>query len=755
MRPLRGLNASAILSNKMHVKNISGGGSSHIVVLAGVLFFAISLLTFAQPQKAFATYGLDSPSILCAPNTCSVDKMSNSFQDVRLVKIDTNSNGVKDTWTVQDYLSGVDAKDQVIEIADQSNHFMKEVTIGVYVTKDVYDAMSTKPLTLSFEKRSCNKADKPEWNVEVIGKDGTDVAMTYDNDASRSTFCNDPDPVELNLSSYLSRFSAFGGDDSLYHADIHIVMKNFTGTSTRDEKNVRFRLRLANLCASVTCREYLSQVKIDDKGTRNFALSVLGPSQDKVTRSEPEAENDPDTYDYFTEDYKQRLIRKYVEFGLECSQKTAQKRTVYLYDINDGDNVGKEYHGWVGGKDYVGAMIQYYDVTTSQWKQVSKGDITLQKATIYDLTTERSIALDNYRLYRLNNSSLVKGSYIVRPTNGDRITTTIEFEMKPDTRYRLAITPDSPVNFMAVGMPSDSIYGIIECQAKPAPRGERPYFEVAGGDVLAGIAYGGSSDPANVVAWNRDNDPVGNYNGGNAQLAVIATGSITSFRSSVNFGAPSRLSFGNETASVSADYGGGFEAMPNGPSASVIVGDTPCGSLNLGSLTKSTYNCTGDVTVSGTLPVGKNATIRSTGSVFIGGNTLYSPYDMTNVPRLNIYATNDIVVFGPASEMHGVFVAGGNFYSCGTSGGARYTYLPADIANSNTSCPGALTVYGSVTAQKFYLTRSNGSYDGTDGTNPVAVTPAERFIYSPEVWLAKPNGVNKTFDSYTSLPPIL
>ncbi|QQS19132.1 hypothetical protein IPL68_03780 [Candidatus Saccharibacteria bacterium] len=97
----------------------------------------------------------------------------------------------------------------------------------------------------------------------------------------------------------------------------------------------------------------------------------------------------------------------------------------------------------------------------------------------------------------------------------------------------------------------------------------------------------------------------------------------------------------------------------------------------------------------------------------------------------------------------------GNFQSCASAINTPITFTTVNAYNL---CNAPLTVYGAVSANKLVLGRTYGTY--LANVNSVPVTYAERFYYSPELWLAEDgagtasSGANR-YDSFVDLPPVL
>ena len=460
-----------------------------VLIGTGLYFLATNKTAHA------AWYGAASPSVLCAPNTCNSDESLDSLQDVTI-----NHNG--SAWqAANSYAAGsniyADADRRVLEIADQENHYMEEVVIGVYVSSAVYDGMPSNGLKLSFVNRACNLGGTPNWEVRIVGA-STPLA-TYNNGSSRNSFCDNSDTISFDLSQQRSSFQDYANGAWKY-VKISIKMTNYDGYNdnrSSQSKNVRFQLRLNDVCGGDTsCREYLALVA---SGLRNFSLSTRAPAQNKITSSASEAD-DPD-YDYFnvaqkdaddnfTDSY--HAIRQFMEFGLDCAVNVAQEKVVHIYDINDGDNGGSETHGWLGGKDIVAVVLQSYDTASRQWKNVAVTwdgaagkwrDAYGNTITVTDGVSDggdhasTGIDYDNHRLYALSNGDQPGVIYV--PNNDDRKDMRLAFTMQTDIRYRIAITADHPYNFIAVGLPGDQIFGLVGCESY----GLTP--EVSGGETVA------------------------------------------------------------------------------------------------------------------------------------------------------------------------------------------------------------------------------------------------------------------------------
>jgi hypothetical protein len=313
----------------------------------------------------------------------------------------------------------------------------------------------------------------------------------------------------------------------------------------------------------------------------------------------------------------------------------------------------------------------------------------------------------------------------------------------------------------------------------------RPFFSVSGGDVSAGNGFfvGASctgDNNAGIKSWNRDNNPVNAYGGGNAGLGAFVTQNdgISHFVSGseatlATFTAAQGhlLSFANYNGAgyvAPTTYGDSFGTFNDLPCIHDYQADTPVGSRtpkgasipNPNSLAAGSYqgnpgmkigNGT-DVTMTG----GKRVVIYVDGDIYIKSNIFYSYTQVSDIPMLVLVAKGGgIYVDASVHELHGVFISqknggvGGIFATCATN--------PGVATSDYSTCHSQLRVVGAVAAEgQLLLGRTYGSLL----PHPVmpTPTPAEMFEYSPELWLNTALGltpVTLTYQAFTGLPPVL
>jgi hypothetical protein len=247
----------------------------------------------------------------------------------------------------------------------------------------------------------------------------------------------------------------------------------------------------------------------------------------------------------------------------------------------------------------------------------------------------------------------------------------------------------------------------------------------AGGDVNACSSNGGT-----LAGWNNYNASNGYNYGSGSQLSALALIKITGVASAQStasspFTPPDNLSFANKnnglsgmlaTSGDSVLTGGGF-----GTDVCMFVPTpAPTGSLN----------AAGDTVV----PANSKITISVPGDVYIAGNVLYqgdnsgatgrdaSWTDYTRIPAVYVHAGGNIYISKDATELDGLYVAGGKIYDCATGAGA-----PVSAANMYGQCNKQLTVYGSFIAKQVNLMRTYGSLRDE---KPVGATVPANLLWS-------------------------
>jgi len=300
----------------------------------------------------------------------------------------------------------------------------------------------------------------------------------------------------------------------------------------------------------------------------------------------------------------------------------------------------------------------------------------------------------------------------------------------------------------------------------------KPYFKVYGGDVSVGKGSGGSACATNasagVASWLRLYSG-GIYAGSGTQLAAFALGSIDGFASGQErYTLPRKnLTFANSGSVIANSTYGGDLSPNNMPCAADYWSDTPAGSslpavINPASSTTYRSNTNSEIRVVPTgIGVGRSVTVYVDGDAYIASNIMYQPSiytDIGQIPSFRLIVRGNIYVAPGVTELNGLFVATGKFYTCGQAyGQPTPSQLDGDCRINR------LTVRGSVIADTIKLSRTGGTLAqsqlaeawnhnvyslGSDG-------PAERFIYTPEFWLTGDFDPGSESQSYRTLPPVL
>lgn len=302
----------------------------------------------------------------------------------------------------------------------------------------------------------------------------------------------------------------------------------------------------------------------------------------------------------------------------------------------------------------------------------------------------------------------------------------------------------------------------------PATSGEQcvviaktPYVHFMGGDVWAG---GGFIQSDGTCATNQNAKITTLSNSGAdagslAEYAAFALGEISRFGSgsrplhnSTDFSALGRrLTFSNTTTTLGRfgaaqhcidDYAAAYESYPSVGTGSVDLQTRPSGA----------WHSTGSISMRGTMQAGSRQVYLIDGNVTINGNIRYVSGSSTNptyssvsqIPSLVVIARGDIRIAAGVSDIAGVFISRGTFYTC----------YPKPSPPTINTCSTQLTVNGPVIANNVDLYRTFG---GEGSTAAQRRAPAEIFNLSPETFLR--NALNETANqsittsSSRELPP--
>jgi len=274
---------------------------------------------------------------------------------------------------------------------------------------------------------------------------------------------------------------------------------------------------------------------------------------------------------------------------------------------------------------------------------------------------------------------------------------------------------------------------------------KKPYFSVLNGDVNAAMPYTCTDAPTGTIkAFNQGS--AGNYKGSGTSIAAIAAGSIDQFASANKRAAdaPRFLTFAND--STGPEYGGFGTAASSG-----------CMSQDDFTSAKNS------AVVSVVLPASVAGNIDPfyiKGNVYIDHDIDYAAsMNLGNIPNLKLVVDGNIYIAANVHRLSGIYKATGTIYTCATGLGVLPPAGDNSVNGWAQKCNQPLTVQGALVAKNIRLMRTLGSLKNAPAD------PAETVIFSPEVWLRAipgtvtssndPYKLNDTYDSITSLPPIL
>jgi len=292
-----------------------------------------------------------------------------------------------------------------------------------------------------------------------------------------------------------------------------------------------------------------------------------------------------------------------------------------------------------------------------------------------------------------------------------------------------------------------------------------PYFNVTGGDVVAGsninTSTGNCFNPTSTAGIIGFNDTV---NGAGTTMAALALGQIYGFgtnKADTNFPYDS-LAFANSTDIASnpeirapTGYFGDAPCSPSVTPPATLSATAPAAAFTPNPGNDNGYSI--PITIDGlTMGKGKQSIIYSTGDIYIKSNVLYTNSgwaSLSEIPSLKIVSDGGNIYIDPSVDtLYGTYMAiqnggtGGKIYDCSTPAlNGAYPTGPSDYAQCYNH---TLTINGSFIAHDIYFERTQGN----------AYTPggpaAEQFNYGPEDWLSSPSSTAGKVNSIQTLPPV-
>lgn len=223
----------------------------------------------------------------------------------------------------------------------------------------------------------------------------------------------------------------------LYKLRIEITYDSNVATGNDDGANqqqIRFKINVPECSYAAGCRRYVAPVEVGSS-SRNYSTVRLGTGN-------------PQKF-YTTQRF---------EFGLPCTATTAvTNQNVNFFDIDNNVDWDDDYLGSGNGlpANRVGLYVEASTDNGVTWTRLVKPGI--QTFTTGD--AQWRVPGDSGYYDWLWHGPALRGSTEKAKTDTIRIT------MQPHTRYRAVITPAHSMNLLGVGLPQDSVYGMINCSS--------------------------------------------------------------------------------------------------------------------------------------------------------------------------------------------------------------------------------------------------------------------------------------------------
>lgn len=274
----------------------------------------------------------------------------------------------------------------------------------------------------------------------------------------------------------LAQMGAPDPETNLYKVDIRIeyapgVQQGTTGSDDDLKQQVAFRVGIstppcgASTPSNVTsCARYLGvkDITASDGTNRNF--STLGTSNSAAWH----------------------YTRQYFNFGLPCSGAAVIPRTVTVYDVDNGNPLWNRMHIRIEKSTNGGASYTPLSTTSGGAEQLV--------VTGPGYTTSPQGAVANAR---------------IQPADGDRTAMNIRFTLQPGTNYRIVADSVHSRNLFGLGLPTETIFGVLDCRYNLLPN------ITVGSTVLAP----GGTIPSGIVGGVQNSGTVTSY--GSSANAVV------------------------------------------------------------------------------------------------------------------------------------------------------------------------------------------------------------------------------------------
>lgn len=268
-----------------------------------------------------------------------------------------------------------------------------------------------------------------------------------------------------------------------------------------------------------------------------------------------------------------------------------------------------------------------------------------------------------------------------------------------------------------------------------------PYVHFLNGDVWAGGGFSGvapgTCNANSVIRTKGRTLSSGELAGSGTTSAAFAMGLVTQFGSGSRvLTAPAAvlgksLTFSNLASAGLGYFGSAQHCVEDYVNKYSTAPALASGAINLNTAGSGQWQITGSPTFSGAMPAGARKVFLVNGSVTITGPITYpaSYSSESNIPSLVIIATGDIRVNAAVTDISGLYVSRGTFYTCNPK------TEPAVL----TTCDQQLNVHGAVIARYLDLHRTAGASGPTVADRQ---RPAEVFTMDSEIFFN--NALNQT-----------
>lgn len=360
-----------------------------------------------------------------------------------------------------------------------------------------------------------------------------DVTHTFTNDIDKNGVCkiDRTGPGLYNLDGYSATNRLFTNykiptdspagfanakrdiDTGMYKVDIQVAYDSgIRQGSTTQQQQISFRMKLDDCQAAdgPSCLRYLS--------TRPASN---GPNDGTTT------DRNYSTLRGNTNDGAIATTQRF-SFGLPCSINAVQTKTISVYDV-DNDTFYRS-NGFRAG-----FYVQKFVVASNAWVNASYNDRNTGEIRNIMTIGSDGVARSDPSLWKRDTNTYngAPGIFGVQPDGRSGVSTSVTIVMQPQTRYRLVIQPVKTTNLLGIGLPTETIFGDLNCNivlngridSTPATDPIEPGRTV---DLVARASRSGNTALTSQYDYTfRTWYDTGNeiYDGGETEVCPLRTGS--------------------------------------------------------------------------------------------------------------------------------------------------------------------------------------------------------------------------------------